>query len=139
MVNARSAYKNLCHKKLAEYERQQTQKLLNAKFNNMKLYWKMLTNNNTPKPTPNISNLEYKDYFMKLGDPGDEFFTPDSDVTRNVQSILDNDLEYAFDELNVKITQDELKNSIKQLKPGGRPTNVDRIIVISQINLTAMS
>ena len=118
MVQNRKRYKEYCKQRYTQYERQQTSKLLAARVSNVKMYWRMLTGSNTTKKMPQINNNEYRDYFMQISDPGDEFFTADRDITERVQHLIQEDLVCAFEELNATITHKELDDSIKQLKTG---------------------
>ena len=43
MVEACKNYKRLTNQRQADYERQQTRKLLDARLNNIRLYWRMLS------------------------------------------------------------------------------------------------
>ena len=55
---------------------------------------------------------------MKLSDPGDEFFTPDDDITNELTELLADDLECAFQELNSNFSEKEIKDAILALKSG---------------------
>ena len=78
----------------------------------------MLTGNAHKNRRFKILHFEYRDHFMKLGDPGDEYFNADADVTDRLHAILNEDVVCAFDELNLPLTCDELQEAIKQLKCG---------------------
>ena len=118
MTEARKKYKALVNQRLFNYEREQTRKLLEARVNNIRLYWRMLSNSSSHKNVYMIGNNEFKDYFMKLSDPGDEFFSSDASIKEELERFLTDDIESAFEELNMPITSDELKKSISQLKQG---------------------
>ena len=118
MIEARKRYKRLCNQRRNEFESEQTRKLLNAKVNNVRQYWRMLAGPKSNNTACMITNNEYKDYFMRLGDPGDEFFTPDDDVLNRLNQLITSDMTMAFEELNIPLTHRELEDAIKQLKGG---------------------
>ena len=100
LVNSRTEYRSYINRRQYLHEKNQTKKLLEAKLNNIKLYWRMLKQPTQKTVSYQIGNQEFKDYFMKLSDPGDEFFQPDGDVTEELNEMLSNELECAFHELN---------------------------------------
>ena len=77
IVDARKRYYLKTRQLRTDFERQQTRKLLEAKTNNIKIYWKMLSRSTQYSKCLKILNSEYRDHFMRLGDPGDELFTAD--------------------------------------------------------------
>ena len=118
MSNSRSNYTNYINKRRLAEENSDTAKLLEARFKNIRLYWKLLKNPTKKDASYIISNTEFTDFFMKLSDPGDEFFTADENVKEELASLLSEELECAFTELNVEISADEIKNAIRALQPG---------------------
>ena len=74
MVSARKHYKLLSRTRQATVEHNETKKLLKARVSNIKLFWKMLSGKQKGSVAYQITNNEFRDYFMKLSDPGDEFF-----------------------------------------------------------------
>ena len=78
----------------------------------------MLSRSTQNSKCSKILNSEYRDHFMRLGDPGDEFFTADLNITNRINDILNEDIACAFEELNVALTSGELNEAIKQLKSG---------------------
>ena len=127
MIEARKRYKRLCNQRRNEFESEQTRKLLNAKVNNVRQYWRMLAGPKSNNTACMITNNEYKDYFMRLGDPGDEFFTPDDDVLNRLNQLTTSDMTMAFEELNIPLTHKELEDAIQQLK-GGKSGGEDLMI-----------
>ena len=91
---------------------------MEAKFSNIKLYWKLLKGPTEKDISYRISNHEFREYFMRLSDPGDEFYTPDEAVTQELADLMEDDLVCAFHELNNDISADEIKEAIIALKSG---------------------
>ena len=118
MISARKEFKSLSQKRQAEFEHRETRKLLNARVNNVKLFWRMFAGKQKDRLTYQISNNEFRDYFMKLSDPGDEFFQPNTDIRDKLNDWLSQELECAFMELNCDISEYEVKLAISQLKSG---------------------
>ena len=118
MVTARTNYKKYKDKMLAKHESRETKKLLEARLNNIKAYWNMLKGKSDKDTSYKISNRDFKEFYMKLSDPGDEFYTPDQAVKDELKELLESELQCAFEELNAQITHDDIKKAIKELKPG---------------------
>ena len=118
MVSSRTSYKKYKDNMLNKYETKETKKLLEARLKNIKAYWDMLKGKTNKDTSYKISNNDFKEFYMKLSDPGDEFYTPDQDVKDELKQFLENELECAFLELNAEISHDEIKKAIKDLKPG---------------------
>ena len=78
----------------------------------------MFSGKQKDRATYQISNHEFRDYFMKLSDPGDEFFQPNADIRDELNDWLSQELECAFVELNCDISEYEVKLAISQLKSG---------------------
>ena len=117
MVNARSLYKQCCRKSMQRYKTSQTFKLLEAKHKNVKLYWKMLSDSKQINKCP-VSNSDFYYYFMGLSNPEGNFSVADDDILRDYQNMIDDELQFMFDELNVSIDICEVMNGIKELKQG---------------------
>ena len=118
MTEARKSYRAYINQRRVYHENHQTKKLLEAKLSNIKLYWRLLKNPTKKDISYRISNHEFREYFMRLSDPGDEFFTPDEAVTQDLADLMADDLECAFHELNCDISEDEIKKAIIALKSG---------------------
>ena len=121
MVNARSKYKTCIRKARLQYDKAQTDKLINARFKNAKLYWSMLKQTAGIKQT-NIQINMFEQYFRSVNNPNDPFFTADEDVLHFISRYENNELEIMFQELNRPIELDCILKAIKQLstnKSGG--------------------
>ena len=117
MSDARRHYKNLTRQKQNSFDRSQTQKLLEARTKNVKLYWKMLSGQTKSPPIP-VSTKDMYNHFLKLSNPNNAFFTADDDVSEEVIRIIENDIECMFSELDTEISAGEVKSAIKDLKRG---------------------
>ena len=118
MVTARKQYKSMSVKLQRKHDFKETEKLLNARITNVKLYWKMLANSKTKKSSCPLDTKDLYNHFLKLSDPEDEFFNADPDVCNDVECLIADDIGCVFEELNVAITSEEVFKSIKQLKNG---------------------
>ena len=79
MVKARSEYIKLIRKRKYSYDKENTNKLLCAKYINAKLYWNMLKELSNVKPA-NIPLSAFEQYFQSINNPDDPFYTPDEDI-----------------------------------------------------------
>ena len=76
----------------------------------------MFSGKQEDRVTYQISYNEFRDYFMKLSDPGEDFFpTQYADIR---DDWLSQELECAFMELNCDILEYEVNLAISQLKSG---------------------
>ena len=116
MVTARKEYKSLSVKLQRKHDFKETEKLLNARITNVKLYWKMLANSKTKKSNCLLDTKDLYNHFLKLSDPEDEFFNADPDVCNDVECLIADDIGCVLEELNVAVTSEEVLKFIKQLK-----------------------
>ena len=65
-----------------------------------------------------VSNSDFYYYFMGLSNPEGNFYAADDDILRDYQNMIDDELQFMFDELNVSIDICEVMNGIKELKQG---------------------
>ena len=65
-----------------------------------------------------VSNSDFYYYFMGLSNPEGNFYVADDDILRDYQNMIDDELQFMFDELNVSIDICEVMNGIKELKQG---------------------
>ena len=72
MVRVRSEYKLLLRKCRYEYDREKTNKFVNAKNKNAKLYWNMLKELSHVKPA-DIPLSSFEEYFKSVNNPLDPF------------------------------------------------------------------
>ena len=118
MASARRDYKSLSRRLQGQYDTNQTDKLMIAKFKNVKLYWKMLAGSKKSNEKCPIDTKELYNHFLSLSDPEGDFFTADSDISESIENLIMDDITAAFDELNVPFSLTEVLNAIKQLKNG---------------------
>lgn len=79
MIKTRSDYKNCIRRAKCDYDKTETDKLLLARSNNAKLYWRMLKGSCGIKE-PNITMSNFELYFKAINSPDSHFFTADEDV-----------------------------------------------------------
>ena len=115
MAKARSEYKTLLRKCRYKHDKNNTDKLICAKFKNAKEYWNMLKELSHVKPA-NIPLSSFELYFKAVNNPTDPFYIPDEDVLYFNEQYAKNEFDIIFEELNLDFTQEEVLNAIKQLK-----------------------
>ena len=118
MIRARSEYKSACKKQRRGYETKQTKKLLHAKLNNIKEYWKLLSRNGNTKNSTRVTIDEFFNHFVSLSNPNGDFYVADDDVMSNMNALLNDDLCEMFQELNMPILDSEVIWAVKELKCG---------------------
>ena len=79
MVKARSEYKTVLRKCKYEYDKKQTDRFINAKLKNAKLYWNLLKSSAGVKPA-NIPLPSFEQYFKAVSNPQYPLYTPDEDI-----------------------------------------------------------
>ena len=117
MVENRSAYKKLLRKKRYQYDKNQTQKLEEARFKNAKEYWKLLKGL-CPRKSSNLNVSHFENYFKAVNNPDSVFFQPDEDAIDFNERYLDGELQIIFDELNDEISRAEIFKACKELSVG---------------------
>jgi exonuclease III len=117
LVNARSQYKTCIRKCRYDFDKAESLKLTQAKFNNAKLYWNMLKGTAGVKQS-NVQLDTFAQYFKSVNNPDDPFYTPDEDVIYFIERYEREEFNVLFDELNVQISDLEITKAIKQLKSG---------------------
>ena len=118
MLTARSEYKSAAWKSKHKYEVAQTSKLLNAKLNNVKMYWKLLSSCGEQSVRTNLTNDEFYQYFENISNPCDEFYSVDPDIKESLNNIIHSDLQEIIKELDVPINRNEVYKAVKELKMG---------------------
>jgi len=80
MIESRSTYKK--NVRSFNYQRNQikTQKLVNARFKNTKLFWSMLKEATSNKGPKDITLDMYTNYFKAINNPESRFFQADEDI-----------------------------------------------------------
>ena len=116
MSEARRNYKKLSRQKQYVFDQSETQKLLQAKTKNVKLYWKMLSGQKKSSKKCPISTGDMYNHFLKLNNPDSDFFVADQDISDEVKQMIENDLQYMYQELDISISTDEVKTAIRALK-----------------------
>ena len=138
MVKARSNYKSILRKSRFSYDKERTKKIVDAKFKNAKMYWNMLKELAYVKPA-NIPMSSFEQYFRSINNPLDPFYSPDEDVVYFNERYATNEFNIMFEELNIAFSQDEVLNSIKQLKlnkSGGPDKLINEFFIYGSRTLT---
>ena len=108
MVKARSEYKILIRKCRTNFDKEKTNKLLNIRYKNARLYWKMLKESSDIKQC-NIPLSNFAQYFKAVNNPEDRFFSPDEDILHFVERYEKNEFKVMFSELNTQISIEEIR------------------------------
>ena len=118
MVQARSDYKKVLRKSRYDFRKTETQKLEKARYENAKNYWKLLKNlcpSNSPKK---LTSQHFADYFRAINNPDSTFFQADDDILFYNERYVNGELDIMFQELDVEISQSEIRKGIQSLKCG---------------------
>ena len=67
------------------------------------------------KPS-NVALSSFEQYFKAVNNPSEPFFSPDEDILYFNERYENNEFGIMFDELNIRISQEEVIKSMKQLK-----------------------
>ena len=116
MTRARTLYKSTIRHMKYLYDKNQTEKLEKAKFNNAKQYWTLLKCLSTKQCTVSLSAEHFAQYFKAINDPDDVFFQPDEDVIYFNERYLNEEIIIMFGELDIPITATEVRKANKQIK-----------------------
>ena len=127
MTSARSEYKSTLRCKRTSFDNEQTKKLESLRFKNAKEYWKMLKSLSRPTTSSSLSTTHFQEYFKAINNPESMFFQPDEDVVAFNERYLNDELQIMFSELNICITEDEIRKACKSLK-NGRAGGPDYVI-----------
>ena len=115
MVKARSDYKSVLLKSRYDYHKKQTDRFVNARYKNAKLYRRMLKESAAVK-SANIQLSSFKQYFKANNNPTDSFFSPDEDILYSNERDEKDEINIMFDELNQDFPSDDFMKSMNQLK-----------------------
>ena len=118
MVQARSEYKKVLRQSRYAYRKLETQKLEKARYENAKVYWKLLKklcSSNAPKT---LTSQHFADYFKAINNPDSTFFQADDDVLFYNERYVKGELGVMFQELNVKISLNEIRKEVQSLNCG---------------------
>ena len=116
MSDCRRTYKNIARRKQNNHDAAETKKLTNARFSNVKLYWKLLSGKKTSKPSCPISTSDWYNHFLRLSNPEDDFFSADDDISSEVKNIMEHDMRAIYEELDLPISEEEIIQVVKRLK-----------------------
>ena len=116
-VSSRKLFKDNVRKCKFEYEKTQTRKLINAKNSNPKEFWKMLGSFTAHKKS-NITSDEFANYFKKINNPIDQFFTADVNIADFISKHDNYELQDLFAQLDVEISVSEIRESMRELAMG---------------------
>lgn len=117
LVRARSEYKSTIRQAKYNFRKEETSRLINAKYKNARLYWKMLKDSQGPKKCT-IDMDTFAKFFEKINNPSEDFFKPDPDVLEFNEKYHNGELPIIFEELNGTISLDEIREAVNQTKTG---------------------
>ena len=115
MVNARNQLKSCIRKCKLEYQKNETQELLNLKAKNAREYWTKLKGAKG-LTVPNISVRQFATFFEGINNSDNPLFNPDADMLRAIADFEAGEVQAGFEVLNNDITAEEIRKAIKQLK-----------------------
>ena len=101
-----------------DMKRNKQKKLLHAKLNNIKEYWKLLSRNGNTKNFTRVTIDDFFNHFVSLSNPNDDFYVADDDVISNMNALLNDDLCEMFQELNMPILVSEVVWAVKEKSCG---------------------
>lgn len=101
--------------------KENTNKLLNARLSNVKLYWKLLKESTAGQKRCNIGVDKFSLYFKSIDNIDGRFYEEDEEIIYFNNRFLDGELDETFSELDLNITTDEVLKSIKSLNSGKSP------------------
>ena len=118
LVNARSAYKKSVRKFKYDCLKNKTQYLLQQKHKDAKQYWKLLKESQGITTPKSLTSKHFLEYFKSVNNPDDPFYQADEDILEFNERVLCNENETMFEELDLSITDAEIRRGIKELKQG---------------------
>ena len=127
LVNARSAYKKSVRKFKYDCLKNKTQYLLQQKHKDAKQYWKLLKESQGITAPKSLTSKHFLEYFKSVNNPDDPFYQADEDILEFNERVLCNENETMFEELDLSITDAEIRRGIKELKTG-KSGGPDKII-----------
>ena len=81
MTKSQTEYKSLLRSKRYHYDKHETEKLVQARYKNAKLYWNMLKNSQNGKNTSlNVSLSQFEQYFKSINNPESVFYQEDDET-----------------------------------------------------------
>ncbi len=102
MVSARSTYKSVLRCARYNYDRNMTEKLIDARLSNAKEYWKLLKGcSNIPQH--NIPLTDFMRYFKAVNSPDSQFCVPDEDVIHFNDRYLKGEMQVMFQNLTYQL------------------------------------
>ena len=128
MTKSRTEYKTLLRSKRYQYDKHETEKLVQARYKNAKLYWNMLKNSQNGKNTSlNVSLSQFEQYFKSINNPESVFYQKDDETEYFNNRFLNGELQVMFAELDIDISNEEIKKACSQLT-SGRSGGPDKIL-----------
>ena len=121
MCQKRSYYKRLIRRKRYEMRNSNTKKLLEARINNAREYWKLLKGITCKQSDGSVSANTFAQYFKAINNPESVFYQADDDIIDFNEKYIKGEINIMFEELNVPISYLEVLNSIKQLRNNSSP------------------
>jgi len=118
MVKSRSNYKCLVRKNKYNYDSEQTKILEHNRLLDAKRYWNLLKGSVKPCKSDKLKTDDFFRYFKSINDPDTHFYQPDEDILYFNERYLNEEFQVMFDDLNIEISQDEIKKACKSLKNG---------------------
>ena len=115
MVRERSEHKTVIRRCKYEFDREKTNKFVTSKNKNAKQCWDMLKELSHVKPK-NIPMSSFEEYFKVVNNPTNPFFASGEDVLYINERYVNNQFSIMFDGLNRDFSQNEIIQSIEQLK-----------------------
>ncbi|MCG8033540.1 MAG: reverse transcriptase family protein, partial [Candidatus Thiodiazotropha taylori] len=118
LTTARSNYKKKLRQKRYIFMKEKTTKLMVSKSKNVKEYWKLLKHAANLKTKCTIDARRFSEYFHAISDPNDRFYQPDEDILYFNERYIQGELQVMFEELNIPISEAEIKKGVNQLRNG---------------------
>ena len=126
MVSACSNFKKVLRRARYSYDRKQTSKLNEFRFQNAKAYWKLLKGAaNIPKQNLSLNN--FVAYFKAVNNPDSPFYTPDEDILFFNERYAKGEIQVMFSELDIPISNAEVMKAVNQLS-NSKSAGPDKLI-----------
>ena len=100
---------------------------MQQKHKDAKQYWKLLKESQGITSPKSFTSKHFFEYFKSVNNPNDHFYQADEDILEFNERVLSNENETMFDELDLSITDAEIRRGIKVLKTG-KSGGPDKII-----------
>ena len=100
---------------------------MQQKHKDAKQYWKLLKESQGITAPKSLTSKHFLEYFKSVNNPDDPFYQADEDILEFNERVLCNENETMFEELDLSITDAEIRRGIKELKTG-KSGGPDKII-----------